>query len=87
MEIVAPNAEVERSVEVGSHAELLTQLPRVLFGEILGEQPVTTAQLRISEYRRGNIAFLVDKIAWVARRARRCATAGSPQARDATVWR
>ncbi len=49
MQIIAANTEVERSREIRGETELLTQLPGMFIGEVLGNKPIGTAQLRVAE--------------------------------------
>ena len=49
MQIIAADAEIEWTAEIGGQPEFLTQLPRMFFGQIFGDQPVAATQLRIAE--------------------------------------
>src|SRR6185437_2832853 len=48
MQIVATNAEIERSGKIGGQAKFLAELPRMLIVQILGNKSITTTELGIT---------------------------------------
>ena len=49
MQIIAADAEIERPAEIRRQAEFLAELPGMFVVQILRDQPVAAAQLRIAE--------------------------------------
>ena len=49
MQIVAADAEIERPAEIRSQAEFLAELPGMFVVQILRDQPIAAAQLRIAK--------------------------------------